>query len=349
MRESEDNKFMKRCLDLAVRAEGLTYPNPMVGSVVVHEGVIIGEGYHLKAGMPHAEVNAINSVSDKSLLRSSTLYVCLEPCSHTGKTPPCTDLIISKGIPEVVIGTKDTSDKVSGKGISSLKKAGCEVISGILEEECRKINRRFFTFHEKKRPYITLKWAQSADGYLDIIRNGKLSAEPNWITGKSERVLVHRWRAEEEAILVGAGTIRVDNPQLNVRFWRGNDPLKIVLSRSGDLTEYLSDDETNCMVFTYKMLPDLNRGNIHRIKLKENIPSSVQVVDYLYNDKIQSLFIEGGAEILTHFIENGLWDEARIFTGRVNFTAGVKAPSISGKTMTEIVFEKSRLKVVLNE
>ncbi len=349
MQESDDNKFMRRCLELAVRAEGMTYPNPMVGSVVVHEGIIIGEGYHLKAGMSHAEVNAINSVVDKSLLSKSILYVSLEPCSHTGKTPPCTDFIISNRIPKVVVGTIDTSDKVSGKGIYMLKKAGCEVISGILETECRIINRRFFSFHEKKRPYITLKWAQSADGYIDILRSGKPSAEPNWITGKSERVLVHKWRADEEAILVGAGTIRADNPQLNVRYWKGNDPLKIILSRSGDLDRYLSETETKCILLAYNAHPDLNSENTKKIKLKENIPSSMQVIDYLYNEKVQSLFIEGGAEILTHFIENGLWDEARIFTGMVNFNGGIKAPSITGKMASDIVFEKSRLKVVLNE
>jgi diaminohydroxyphosphoribosylaminopyrimidine deaminase / 5-amino-6-(5-phosphoribosylamino)uracil reductase len=349
MQESENIKFMKRCLDLAVRSEGLTYPNPLVGSVVVHKGIVIGEGYHLKAGMPHAEVNAINSVPDKSLLAQSTLYVSLEPCTHTGKTPPCTDLIISKRIPEIVVGTIDTSDKVSGKGIEILKKAGCNVISGVLETDCRIINRRFFTYHEKKRPYITLKWAQSADGYIDTVRNSLASAEPNWITGRSERVLVHKWRAEEETILVGAGTIRADNPRLNVRYWTGKDPLKIIVSREGDLGKYLTENETNCLLIAYKVHPELNRGKTKEVELKEGIPSAIQVIDYLYNEKIQSLFIEGGAEILKHFIENGLWDEARIFTGKVNFNGGVRAPSIAGKLVSDIVFEKSGLKVVRNE
>jgi diaminohydroxyphosphoribosylaminopyrimidine deaminase / 5-amino-6-(5-phosphoribosylamino)uracil reductase len=349
MQESENNKFMRRCLDLAVRAEGRTYPNPLVGSVVVHEGVVIGEGYHLKAGMPHAEVNAINSVSDKSLLAQSTLYVSLEPCNHSGKTPPCTDLIIKERIPRVVVGTIDTSDKVSGKGIEVLKKAGCKVISGVLETDCRILNRRFFTFHEKKRPYITLKWAQSADGYIDTVRSDAESARPNWITGNSERVLVHKWRAEEETILVGAGTARIDNPRLNVRYWSGKDPLKIIVSRGGDLSKYLSDNETICLVFAYKVHPGSNRGNIKVAELKDGIPSALQVIDYLYSEKIQSLFIEGGAEILNHFIENKLWDEARIFTGKVNFNDGVRAPSITGKIVSDISFEKSGLKVVRNE
>ncbi|MDQ1297394.1 MAG: diaminohydroxyphosphoribosylaminopyrimidine deaminase, partial [Bacteroidota bacterium] len=202
--ETDDIKFMQRCLDLAQKAEGMTRPNPMVGSVIVRGGVIIGEGYHLKAGGPHAEVVAINSVMDKSLLRSSALYVNLEPCSHFGKTPPCADLIVSSGLRKVFIGPGDTSEKISGQGIAILKKAGLEVKTGILEEKCRYINRRFFTFNEKKRPYIVLKWAQSADGFLDIERRKAVQQRPTWITGEAERVLVHKWRATEQAILVGA-------------------------------------------------------------------------------------------------------------------------------------------------
>jgi diaminohydroxyphosphoribosylaminopyrimidine deaminase/5-amino-6-(5-phosphoribosylamino)uracil reductase len=344
MPESTDNIFMKRCLDLAVGAEGMTRPNPMVGSVVVHEGIIIGEGYHLKAGEPHAEVNAINSVADKSLLSRSTIYVSLEPCSHSGKTPPCADFIISSGIRRVVIGTADTSDKVSGKGISRLKSAGCDVISGVLDDECRRINRRFFTFHEKKRPYITLKW--------DIIRTGNESASPNWITGKPERVLVHKWRAQEEAILVGAATIRTDNPQLNVRYWKGNDPIKIILNGSGDLENYLFENETNGLIFAYNNLPGIEgaeTGNGKLIMLEEHLPSCFQVTDYLYGHGIQSLFIEGGAKVFSHFIEYGLWDEARVFTGEVNFNEGIKAPSISGRKSYNVKFEKSNLRVLLND
>jgi diaminohydroxyphosphoribosylaminopyrimidine deaminase/5-amino-6-(5-phosphoribosylamino)uracil reductase len=349
MPESADNKFMKRCLDLAVRAEGLTYPNPLVGSVVVYEGVIIGEGYHLRAGKSHAEVIAINSVSDKSLLSKSTLYVSLEPCSHSGKTPPCADFIIANNIPRIVIGTTDTSSKVAGTGISRLKAAGCDVIYGILEKECRIINRRFFTFHEKNRPYITLKWAQSADGYIDVKRTGDPTAEPNWITGKSERVLVHKWRASEQSILVGAETIRTDHPRLDVRYWKGSNPVRIILSKSGDLKNYFAENETNGIVFAFTGYAEASIGGARRITLIENIPSSFQVIKYLYDADIQSLFIEGGAEVLTHFIENGLWDEARIFTGMVNFNDGVKAPAISGKIRSEEGFEKSRLKILMNE
>jgi diaminohydroxyphosphoribosylaminopyrimidine deaminase/5-amino-6-(5-phosphoribosylamino)uracil reductase len=349
MPENEDIKFMKRCLDLAVRAEGMTYPNPLVGSVIVHDGVIIGEGYHLKAGLPHAEVNAINSVNDKTLLSKSTIYVSLEPCSHSGKTPPCADNIVSNNIPRVIVGTTDTSEQVSGRGIKRLKAAGCDVISGVLEAECRSINRRFFTFHEKKRPYITLKWAQSEDGFIDRIRTGHEKRGPNWITGKSERVLVHKWRTEEEAILVGAGTIRADHPHLNVRFWKGKDPIRIILSRSASLNNYLTENKTNgtIIVFTSNLSADI--GGAKKIILKENIPSCLQIIEYLYSEKVQSLFIEGGAEVLRHFIENGLWDEARIFTGKISFTEGTKAPSIAGKAGQKEDFEMSRLKVLRNE
>jgi diaminohydroxyphosphoribosylaminopyrimidine deaminase/5-amino-6-(5-phosphoribosylamino)uracil reductase len=349
MTGNTDYKFMSRCLELASRAEGLTYPNPLVGCVIVHNGLIIGEGYHKKAGEDHAEVIAINSVSDKSLLSKSTLYVSLEPCSHTGKTPPCSDLIIAKGIPEVVAGTVDTSKKISGKGISKLKASGCKVTTGVLEEECRRINRRFFTFHEKRRPYITLKWAQSSDGFIDKNRNADSDRHPNWITGKAEQVLVHKWRSEEEAILVGAGTIRTDKPELNVRYWEGRNPLKIILTRSGDLKKYLQESETKGTVIAYTGKIDEDFGEARGIKLNKDIPSSVQVVDYLYNTDIQSLFIEGGAEVISHFIENDLWDEARVFTGKDQFISGISSPLVAGELLYEEDFEVSRLRVFLNK
>jgi len=348
MTETEDIKFMRRCLELASKAEGMTYPNPLVGSVIVYEGMIIGEGYHLRSGEPHAEVNAINSVIDKSKLKKSTLYVNLEPCSHFGKTPPCADFIISNEIPEVIIGTPDTSEKVSGNGIKRLRDAGSHVKSGVIEEECRRLNRRFFTFQEKRRPYITLKWAQSADGYLDIIRSEDHIKEPTWITGKPERVLVHKWRASEQAILVGAGTIRADNPRLNVREWKGNDPMKLILSSSGSFIEgsFLTGTHSNTVVFTHNSLTDLS-GMI-KVLLKEEIPSSVQICEYLFSTGIQSLFIEGGAEVLNHFISTGMWDEARIFTGKELFSRGIKAPEIGGKLFSKTIFSGSSLEVYLN-
>lgn len=349
MADANDLKFMRRCLDLAVRAEGMTYPNPMVGAVVVCDGLIIGEGYHLRSGTPHAEVIAIESVKDKSLLGRSTLYVSLEPCSHFGKTPPCTDLIISHGIPKVVIGTIDTSEKVSGNGYDRLAAAGCEIVKGIMEEECRRLNRRFFTFHEKKRPYITLKWAQSADGYMDVVRPQNSSVEPFWISGKPERVLVHKWRTWEQSILIGAGTIRSDNPGLNVRYWKGNDPIRVILTGSGALNNYLIKNKSKSPVIVFTRNAGADFRNAEKVILKKNIPSARQVIDYLFRSDIQSVFIEGGAKVLKHFIKTGLWDEAKIFSGMTRFNEGLKAPEINGKLYWQEDFGTSRLKVLLNE
>ena len=348
MPENDEIKFMRRCLDLALKAEGRTYPNPVVGSVIAYGGKIIGEGYHLRAGEPHAEVNAINSVTNKDLLGVSTIYINLEPCSHYGKTPPCADLIISSGIRRIVIGTRDTSDKVDGKGIKKLKEAGCEVITGVIEDECRWINRRFFTFHEKKRPYITLKWAQSADGFLDADRDKDHPRKPLWITGNAERVLVHRWRAAEQAILAGAGTVRADDPRLNVREWTGDDPVRLILSSSGDLDDksaLFSTNGTN-IVFTHNAR--LKIGDAVTMKLDATRSSAIQIVEYLFTSGLQSVLIEGGAKVLNHFISCGLWDEARIFRGQQMFNNGVKAPCIEGTPSRRMLFSRSSLEVLLN-
>ncbi len=348
MPENNDIKFMRRCLELASKAEGMTYPNPMVGSVIVHKGNIIGEGYHLKAGGPHAEVWAIESVPDKTILRSSTLYVNLEPCSHFGKTPPCADLIISHKIPKIVIGTIDTSEKVSGSGRSRLRNAGCDVISSLIEEDCRRLNRRFFTFHEKKRPYITLKWAQSADGFIDMVRPEGYKAEPYWITGNPERVLVHKWRASEQAILVGAGTIRADNPRLNVREWKGNNPVRIILSSSGVLGENLAinDSAGPNIIFTNNGKADMKGADV--VKLHDEDTAAGQISEYLFKAGIQSLFIEGGAHVFNHFISTGYWDEARVFYGNTCFKDGIKAPVIQGKIFSKTKFSNSMLEIILN-
>lgn len=347
MGEEEHNKFMQRCIDLASCAMGMTYPNPMVGSVIVHKGRIIGEGYHLRSGLPHAEVNAINSVKDKSLLKKSTIYVSLEPCSHFGKTPPCADRIISENIPVVVVGATDTSDKVSGKGILRLRSAGCEVITGVLENECRWLNRRFYTFNEKKRPYIILKWAQSSDGFLDIDRTGHDTRGPRWISGKPERVLVHKWRAEEQSVLVGGNTVRTDDPSLNVRDWTGSNPLRLILSGSGDIknNSAVFNSAGSVILFTLSEKSDI-KDNV--IRLDINRPAAAQILENLYGNGIQSLFIEGGAEVLNHFIYNGLWDEARIFKGRASFGKGIRTPEVNGAVSEEIFFSGSALQIVSN-
>jgi diaminohydroxyphosphoribosylaminopyrimidine deaminase/5-amino-6-(5-phosphoribosylamino)uracil reductase len=350
MAGDNDLKFMNRCLDLAAKAEGMTFPNPLVGAVIVHQGKIIGEGYHLKAGSPHAEVNAIESVKDRKLLASSVMYVNLEPCSHFGQTPPCADLIISYKIPEVVVGTTDTSGKVSGKGIAGLQAAGCKVTVGVAEDECRMINRRFFTFHEKKRPYITLKWAQSSDGFIDFRREKKSGTGPDWITGKPERILVHKWRASEQTILAGGETVRTDNPQLNVRDWKGNNPVRLILTGSGSLPEDLAINKLigSNVIFTF--YPEkINIAGSVIVKLNQRESSASQIIDYLYKWGIQSLFIEGGVKVLTHFISLGFWDEARIFHGDKVFKEGVKAPEIKGKLFMATKFSKSNLEILLND
>jgi diaminohydroxyphosphoribosylaminopyrimidine deaminase/5-amino-6-(5-phosphoribosylamino)uracil reductase len=344
-----DLKFMQRCLELASKAEGMTYPNPMVGSVIVHEGEIIGEGYHMKAGGPHAEVTAINSVKNKKLLASSTIYMNLEPCSHFGKTPPCADLIISHRMPVAVVGTTDTSEKVSGKGLSRLRDAGCNVILGVAEDECRRINRRFFTFHEKKRPYITLKWAQSDDGFIDIKREKNTKIEPHWIIGKSERILVHKWRASEQTILAGGETVRTDNPQLNVRDWKGNNPVRLILTGSGSLPADLAMNTLIGSTVIFSFYPErINIPGSVVVKLNNHESSAVQILDYLFKWGIQSLFIEGGAKVISHFISLGLWDEARIFHGDQIYKEGVKAPEIEGKLFLKTKFSKSTLEILIN-
>jgi diaminohydroxyphosphoribosylaminopyrimidine deaminase / 5-amino-6-(5-phosphoribosylamino)uracil reductase len=347
MNRTDDDIFMRRCIELASKAEGSTFPNPLVGSVIVRNNIIIGEGYHLRAGMPHAEVNAINSVADSSWLKEATLYVNLEPCSHFGKTPPCADLIIERGIPKIVIGATDTSENVSGRGISRLKTAGCEVVTGVMEKECRWLNRRFFKFNEEKRPYIILKWAETADGYIDILRLEGSGLNPAWISGKPERVLVHKWRSEEQAILVGGGTIRADNPRLNIREWKGENPLKLVLTASGNLGKNFSALEGGRIaVFT---LSDINIPGASMVKLRNDMPACRQIAGYLYQAGIESLFIEGGEKTLNHFITNELWDEARIFKGHQYFGEGVKAPLIRGKEISKEVFSGSTLYLYANE
>lgn len=335
---------MKRCLELASHALGNTWPNPVVGSVIVRNGIIIGEGYHKKAGGDHAEVSAIKSVTDPSWLKESTLYVNLEPCSHYGKTPPCASMIIEKGIPRVVVGTTDTSSKVSGRGIEMLRDAGVEVVTGVCEAESREINRRFFTFHELKRPYVILKWAMSADGYIDVIRPAGSPVKPYWISGLSERILVHRWRSEEQAIIVGGGTIRSDNPQLNVRYWQGNDPLKVIISRSSRLDPQAAvfSEERKTILFTAR--EDASFRGTENVKLDcGESEVAWKVLDYLYSLGIQSVFIEGGKKVHEMFISAGLWDEARVFTGKISWGAGVTSPTLIGRTIAETRFAESTL------
>lgn len=325
-----NEKYIRRCIELAKNGLGTTYPNPMVGSVIVCNGKIIGEGWHKKSGEPHAEVNAVNSVKDKSLLKKSTIYVSLEPCSHFGKTPPCCDLIIENKIPNVVIGTVDPNIKVAGNGIKKLLEAGANVTVGILETECYEFNKRFFTFHEKKRPYIILKWAESQDGFIAPLT--KEEQKPVWITNEFSRQLVHKWRSEEQAILIGTQTAIDDNPKLDTRDWAGNNPVRIVLDQNNRIPKgrNIFNNQAKTIVLTNSSNTINEENTIFEIiDFKKNV--AIQIADFLHKNQIQSVIIEGGRQTLQTFIDENLWDEARIFVGNNSFEKGTKAPSIALK------------------
>jgi len=308
-------KYIKRCIELAKNGLGTTYPNPVVGSVIVYNDQIIGEGWHRKSGESHAEVNAINSVKNKSLLSKSTIYVSLEPCSHFGKTPPCCDLIIANNIPNVVIGTIDPFSKVAGNGVKKLLEAGKNVTVGILEEECNELNKRFFTYHNKKRPYIVLKWAESCDGF--IAPSSKKERKPVWITNEFSRQMVHKWRSEEQAILVGTNTVMEDNPTLTVRDWKGQNPIRIVLDQNNKITKesHIFDNQAKTILLS---------GT--EIDYSKKI--GAQIANLLFANEIQSVLIEGGRQTLQTFIDENLWDEARVFKGQKPLLNGIKSPTI---------------------
>lgn len=330
-------KYIKRCIELAKNGFGTTYPNPMVGSVIVFEDKIIGEGWHKKAGEPHAEVNAIRSVKDKSLLKKATIYVSLEPCSHFGKTPPCCDLIIEHKIPNVVVGTVDPNEKVAGRGIKKIIESGSNVTVGILEEECNELNKRFFTFHQKKRPYIILKWAESLDMFMAPEKENNQDRKPVWITNTYSRQLVHNWRSKEQSILAGTQTVIDDNPKLNVRDWSGNNPVRIVLDQNSRIPKNSSvfDGSVKTIVFTKsEIVSGKENTTFEIIDFSQNIVP--QILEILYQNQIQSVIIEGGLQTLQTFIDQNAWDEARIFKGSISFGKGTKAPMISGGISSKI-------------
>lgn len=326
---TKDEKYILRCLQLARNGLCNTAPNPMVGAVIVHRDNIIGEGYHIRCGEAHAEVNAIRSVKDESLLKESTIYVSLEPCSHYGKTPPCADLIIEKGIPRVVIGCMDPFSLVAGRGIEKLRQAGINVTVGVLEEECRHLIRRFITFNTLKRPYITLKWAESADGFIDIKRT---AGSPVILSSPLTSMLVHKKRAEHDAILVGRRTALLDNPSLTTRNWHGKSPLRLVIDKDLTLppTLQLFDGNTKTLVFTQKSAPPLNPLTEY-IQLDFTHDILPQIMETLYKNKIQSLLVEGGSRLLQSFIDSGTWDEAYIEKAPLRLENGIAAPVIQKK------------------
>ncbi|MDX5426880.1 MAG: bifunctional diaminohydroxyphosphoribosylaminopyrimidine deaminase/5-amino-6-(5-phosphoribosylamino)uracil reductase RibD [Bacteroidota bacterium] len=317
----EHEVFMNRCLELASNGIRTTSPNPMVGSVIVYKGAIIGEGWHQRPGDPHAEVRAIRSVKDQETLRDSTLYVNLEPCSHHGRTPPCADLIVQMGIPRVVIAMTDPHKKVAGKGIQRLRDHGVEVVTGILEEEAKWLNRRFITFHTEKRPYVILKWAQTQEGFMDKNRTDGEKGQFS-ISHPRTRMVVHRWRAEEDAILIGAWTAETDDPKLNVREWTGPSPLRVVLDPSKRLSGKLNLFSDGDPTFRVTGTGDLIR----------------RTLDELYEKDILSLMVEGGPYTLERFIERNLWDEIRVIRSSKSLKKGLPAPIFKGRMIDRCSF-----------
>ncbi len=322
--------FMQRCLDLAAQGIGNVAPNPPVGAVIVYQNRIIGEGYHQQYGQAHAEPNAINSVlpQDKHLLSQSTLYVSLEPCSHFGKTPPCSDLIIKTGIPKVVIASPDPFELVNGQGIQKLRAAGIEVTIDILQTEANWLMRRFLTYHQQQRPYIILKWAQTANHFI-----APTNKQQQWISNSFAKMLTHRWRTEEQAILVGTNTALADNPQLTARLWTGKQPLRLVIDRYGRLQNkplHLLDNSLPTVVFTQTHPnQNVNQANLQYIPINFEHQPLQQILHFLYQQKIQSVIVEGGAALLNSFIDANLWDEARVFTAPIYWDNGLTAPLLS--------------------
>jgi diaminohydroxyphosphoribosylaminopyrimidine deaminase/5-amino-6-(5-phosphoribosylamino)uracil reductase len=345
-----DELYMTRCLELAELGMTKVSPNPMVGCVIVVKGEIIGEGYHELFGKAHAEVNAVSSVIRKygeladELLRQATVYVSLEPCSHYGKTPPCVDLLIKHEVKKVVIGSKDPFPDVNGKGIDKLINAGIEVVHGILEEKCLQLNRRFFTRVLKQRPYIILKWAQTANGFF-----APLDTTQEWISSSVSKKLVHKWRSEEDAILVGKNTVLADNPSLNIREWVGKNPVRIVIDRllEADTSLSVYDDKAKTIIFNEVKTEVHN--NVHYVFMEDMqyyLPQKIAFQLYLMD--IQSVIVEGGAKILNAFISGNLWDEARVFQSATNWQQGLSAPAIGGLLQEVLPISTDKLMIYNN-
>jgi len=344
---NKDDFFMSRCIQLAKNGKVNTAPNPMVGAVIINNDKIIGEGYHVKYGENHAEVNAIHSVKEPELLKNSTIYVSLEPCSHYGKTPPCADLIIEKGIPKIVVGCVDPFNKVSGKGIQKLRNAGRDVKVGILEKECLELNKNFILANTLNRPYIILKWAQSADGFIDKERNG---GRPVLFSSPFTQMLVHKKRSEVDAVLVGTKTAFLDNPSLTVRLWYGKNPIRIVLDKGLNLPSslYLFDNSVKTFVFTEKEKE--NSLNIKYITLNFDVDLPQKILNTLQSLQVQSLIIEGGKTTIQNFIDLNLWDEAYIEKSEIILGSGVKSPVLNNKKLVKThIYNTSTIEFHLNK
>lgn len=330
---------MRRALELAESGRGFVSPNPMVGCVIVRGDRIIGEGFHEIYGGPHAEVNAINAVKNSELLSESTAYVSLEPCAHWGKTPPCANLLVEKGLKKVVIGALDSNPLVVGKGVEILRNAGIEVVTGVLEKESRLQNRRFFTQIEKKRTYVILKWAQSKDGFV-----ARSDYSSKWISNARSRQLVHKWRAEEDAILVGKNTAKYDNPSLTVRDWTGKNPLRLVIDPKLELPENLNLFDQTVPTICYNSVKSQKSENLEFVKLEAGFELR-EILEDLNSRKIQSLIVEGGSFVLNKFIEEDLWDEARVFTGPTDFGEGISAPTLNLTPTETLSIQEDTLRI----
>ena len=331
--ENKHKKFIRRSLYLAKKGIGDVFPNPMVGCVIVKEDKIIGEGYHKKFGSAHAEINAINNVNYKKDIEGASVYVSLEPCTHFGKTPPCTDKLIEYKPKEVIISNTDPNPLVNGKGIKRLRNNNINVITGVLEKEGKELNKRFFINHEKKRPYIILKWAETSDGFI-----AKEDGNSKWISCKTSRTLVHKWRSEETGILIGVNTANKDNARLNVRLWEGRDPIRVVVDPNNKLeekTNILSDQSVSLI---YNKTQNKISGQKHFIKMTQFTLENIY--DDLYKRGINSLLVEGGGFTLNKIIEKNLWDEAKVFKSKLKFSKGIKAPNIKKNTYEKIGEDK---------
>lgn len=334
---------MRRAMELAGNGLGNVSPNPMVGAVVVYNGKIIGEGWHRQFGGPHAEVEAINSIKDHQVLPESTLFVNLEPCAHYGKTPPCTDLIMKSGLRRVVLANTDPNPMVGGKGIRQLQDGGVEVVTGVMRQQGTFLNRRFFRFHQNKRPYIILKWAQTSDGFI-----ARENFDSKWISNEYSRKLVHRYRAEEDAILVGRATAQYDNPQLTTRDWHGKDPLRLVIDPELKLDGGLKLFDGRTPTICYNFHKDETDGNISWVKLPREgfLPALWQD---LYQKEVQSILVEGGGTLINSLVQANFWDEARMFVAPLEFEKGIRAPELQGSPDEEQLIVGDRLKVYYNK
>lgn len=339
--QNHHETYMMRCLELAKNGLGSTYPNPLVGCVIVYKGEIIGEGWHQEAGRAHAEVNAINAVQRQELLPLATLYVNLEPCSHYGRTPPCSDLIVAKKIKKVVIGSVDINEKVSGTGIARLEKSGVEVVTGVLESECEFLNRRFFTFHRHQRPYVILKWAQTADAY--IFPEATQKGGPVWISNPYSQLRVHQWRSQEGSILVGKNTVLQDDPRLNTREYKGLSPVRLVIDRNLDIPENRQVYDQQQETIVYNALKEGLDGKVKFVKIDFGKGVISQILVHLHASGLQSLIVEGGAYTLNEFIREGLWDEARVFYSDIRFEKGIEAPVLRSCFVREEKIRNDRL------